>query len=421
MNSAPAAPYLVCRRACGYRTALAPVFGGCPDCRAHGIQSALVVRYDYEALRSQLDDGFWSVRGESLWHYRPLLPIQDGAAIVSLGAGSTPLVPSRRIARQLGLPNLLLKNETCSPTWSHKDRMQTVSASVARAFGYERMVTISTGNFGASLAAHGAAARLRVLVLCPHDVSPLLLRLIRSYGADVIVSDWGAPQLFLPAILERGGWFPALSARDTLPSNPFGIEGAKTIAYELARQHRGGTDAVLVPAASGDTLVGIARGFEELRLLGRIDRTPRLYGCQPAGAAALARTLEIDAEEVVVLEHPYSIATSTRGPTTSSHALAAIRASGGGAPTTTEEGIVEAMRWLSEEGFCVEPASAVPVACLADLLQTGAIGREETTVCLLTSTGIKWPETLGLGLQAPEPIPPSLPALEQALADLGLA
>lgn len=421
MQQSPAAPFLACRRGCGYRIALAPVFTGCPDCAARGISSALEVRYDYDALRTALDDAFWSTRGESLWHYRPLLPLQDDDAIVSLGAGSTPLVRSRHLAQRFDLPNMLLKNEASSPTWSQKDRMQTVSTSIARAFNYDRMVTVSTGNFGASLAAHGAAAGIRVLVLCPHDVSPLLLRLIRSYGADVIVSDWEAAALFMPAILARGGWFPVVNASDTAPSNPFGVEGAKTIAYELARQIPGGPDAVLIPAASGDTLAGIARGFEELRRLGRIERLPRLYGCQPAGAPALALTLERGLDEVVVLDHPYSIATSTREPTSSNQSLEAIRATGGGAPTATEEGIVEAMRWLSEEGFCVEPACAVPIACLPQLVESGTLRREWTVVSLLTSTGVKWPETLGLGLEPPDPIPATLSALERTLGSLGLA
>jgi threonine synthase len=205
------------------------------------------------------------------------------------------------------------------------------------------------------------------------------------------------------------------------PACPYGIEGAKTIAYELFRQCGGrAPDAVLVPCASGDTLAGIARGFAELKLLGQIERLPRLYGCQPDGAPALARTIELGLDEVVAIDHPYSVATSTRERTSGVAALRAIRASGGGAPVASDTAILEAVGQLAQEGLCVEPSSALPVACLAGLLASNQIGREELVVCLLTSAGIKWPDTLGVGLAQPEVIPASLDALDRQLVKLGL-
>jgi threonine synthase len=177
---------------------------------------------------------------------------------------------------------------------------------------------------------------------------------------------------------------------------------------------------VLVPCASGDTLAGIARGFAELKLLGQIERLPRLYGCQPSGAPALARTIELGLEDVAVIDHPYSVATSTRETTSGVAALRAIRASGGGAPVASDEAILEAVGQLAQEGLCVEPSSALPVACLSGLLTSHQIGKEEVVVCLLTSAGIKWPDTLGMGLAQPEVIPASLDALDRQLLKLGL-
>jgi threonine synthase len=379
------------------------------------------VWYDYAALAESLPEDFWRVAGASMWQYAPLLPLQEARHIVSLGSGNTPLLPSRRIGPALGMNRLLFKNDAGSPTWSQKDRLQSVTVSMAQALGYRQLVAISTGNYGASLAAHAAAAGLRALVLCPEDVSPLLLRLICSYGADVIVSAWGAAEQFLPAIVARGGWYPVTSTAYDPPACPFGIEGAKTIAYELFRQCGGRPpDAVLVPCASGDTLAGIAKGFAELKLLGQIDRLPRLYGCQPSGAPALARTLDLGLEEVVVIEHPYSVATSTRETTSGAASLRAIRASGGGAPVASDAAILEAVTQLAQEGLCVEPSSALPVACLPSLLASNQIGEEETVVCLLTSAGIIWPDTLGLGMAQPEVIPASLDALGHQLVKLGL-
>ena len=416
------APFLRCTADPAHALPLGSEFYGCPTCAAAGRYAALEVWYDYNALAEVLDDRFWRVAGESMWHYRPLLPVQEVRHTIALGTGNTPLLPSRRIGPAAGLSRLFFKNDAGSPTWSQKDRIQGVSVSMAVALGYRRVTSISTGNFGASLAAHAAAAGLRALVFCPDSVSPLLLRLIRSYGAEVIVSEWGAAERFLPELVARGGWFPASAAGYGPPANPFGIEGAKTIAYELFRQCGGrGPDAVLIPCASGDTLAGIARGFEELRAL-RPDRTTRRAStaASRAGAPALARTIELGLDHVVVLEHPYSVATSTREPTTGDAALRAIRASGGGAPTADDTAIMEALGLLAGEGLCVEPACAVPVACLAGLREAGELREHETVVCLLTSTGVKWPETLGVGLEPPEPIPGSLGALDRQLALLDL-
>ena len=415
------APFLRCTSDPAHVLPLGPAFYGCPTCAAAGRYAALEVWYDYDALAETLDDRFWQTTGEPLWQYRPLLPVQDERHTVWLGTGNSPLLPSRRIGPATGLRRLFFKNDAGSPTWSQKDRIQSVSVSMAVALGYQRVTCISTGNFGASLAAHAAAAGMRALVFCPDSVSPLLLRLLRSYGAEVIVSEWGAAERFLPELVARGGWFPATAASYNPPANPFGVEGAKTIAYELFRQcGDSAPDAVLVPCASGDTLTGIAKGFEELRRFGQIERSPRLYGCQPSGAPALALTIERGLDHVVVLEHPYSVATSTREPTTGDAALRAIRASGGGAPTADDAAIMEALGLLAGEGLCVEPACAVPVACLAGLREAGELSEHETVVCLLTSTGVKWPETLGVGLEPPETIPNSREALHRRLAELDL-
>jgi threonine synthase len=371
------------------------------------------VEYDYDRIGAGLDDQFWVERGRSIWQYAALLPTGVEGAELSLGEGNTPLIPARSIGARIGLERLYFKNESVNPTWSHKDRCHAVSIAIARALGYRRVVTSSTGNHGASAAAYACRAGLEALVLCPPETSPALVHLIQGYGARVIVTEWDAREEFGRWLVADDGWYPAttMDPEFSFHPNPFGAEGYKTIAYELVRDLGAVPDRVFVPCAGGDTLYGIWKGFEEQRRLGLIDRLPRMYGCQPAGANALELTLQHGGDASVVLDHPSSIATSVRERSVGLHAVEVVRASRGGAPTATDEEILEAMRWLGTEGFVVEPASALPLACVAALAQTGDLDPAEVVVCLLTAAGIKWPDVLAQLARRPAYVEPTVEAL----------
>ncbi|MGE5598817.1 MAG: pyridoxal-phosphate dependent enzyme [Bacteroidota bacterium] len=137
----------------------------CPACG--GI---LRVVYDYESmagapeLRACLSG---PTEETGMWRYRPLLPVRDRANIVTLGEGDTPLLPTARLGRQLGLPRLMLKMEGANPTASFKDRPTSAGIGVARELGAGRVIIASSGNAGAATAAYAARAGLPCLVVVP--------------------------------------------------------------------------------------------------------------------------------------------------------------------------------------------------------------------------------------------------------------
>jgi threonine synthase len=90
--------------------------------------------------------------------WRDRLPVTGATPVVTLGEGSTPLIPSRAIGPRLGV-ELHFKYEGMNPTGSFKDRGMTVAVSKARRGGRRRIVCASTGNTAASAAAYGARAR----------------------------------------------------------------------------------------------------------------------------------------------------------------------------------------------------------------------------------------------------------------------
>ena len=105
--------------------------------------------------------------GRGVWRYRPLLPLRDEGAVVSLGEGATPIVPLPRWGEAVGAPRASAKLEHLAPTGSFKDRGMTLVVSRARELGARALVEDSSGNAGAAAAAYAARAGIPATVYVP--------------------------------------------------------------------------------------------------------------------------------------------------------------------------------------------------------------------------------------------------------------
>jgi threonine synthase len=357
---------------------VASLLFGCPTCAA-----TLEVRYparDAAVLRDAKRTG-------SIWDFKALLPVGAQAPMISLGEGWTPLIP----ARTLGA-NTLVKYEAVNPTTSFKDRLNAVSVSMAVQLGYERVLCTSTGNHGVSLAAYAAAAGLECLVVCSPGIEPLAVRQIRQHGGRAIrvEAPATATRAWLATLIQRDGWWPSVRNHPRPFANPFGLEGYKTIAYEIWAQMDGRIpDWVLVPTGGGDSLAGIARGFRELYELGLATRRPRLVACQPNAAAPLVQAVRRGDTHVAPIQVSTSIAVSIAEDHTGDHALHALDEHDR-AVAVSEQSIRTAVQQLAASGMCVDPASAASVAALSVLRESGDIGANEWAVCIATSSGLRW-------------------------------
>jgi threonine synthase len=366
------------------------MFAGCPRCREQDVAVNLTVEYDLAPLAGVTPEAFAS-GPPGLWRYRGLLPVRP-ARPISLGEGGTPLVHLERLGARLGLPRLYAKDETRNPTWSYKDRLCAMAVNHAVAIG-ARVITISsTGNHGASTAAYAARAGLPCVIFTLASVPDTMKTLMQAYGAAVVACPTAEArwQLMRQGV-ERLGWYPT-SGFVTPPvgSNPWGIEGYKTIAYEVA-EDLGWTapDVVIVPSAYSDGLAGVWKGWAELRELGLVKSAPRMIAAEPFGplAHALERTLE--SPEIVDAPEP-SVAFSIASRYGTWQGLDALRGSGGAGVRVTDEGIFEAQRALArEEGLFVEPSSAAAVTAVLQLARRRALDPTDTIVVVLTSGGLK--------------------------------
>lgn len=364
----------------------------CVQCRASGITTS--VRAVYERDRAIAG---WSRRsGRGVWRYATLMPIGDREARVDLGAGGTPILPWRGDADDaLGL-QIWLKNESANPTWSYKDRLATVAASAAVEAGARVLIASSTGNHGAATAAAAAAAGLRSVVLTRPDTSLTTTTFLQMLGAKVFkTTPTGRWELLQRAVTELG-WYPMSSSSQDALGSPHGIEGHKSLAFELYESLGRVPHAVVVPSCYGEGLSGIWQGFLQLNEIGVTSSLPAMIAVEPEGGAPLARTLSVGAGTVQRVRPFVTIAPSIAGTSSSDRALDALRASGGGAIPVSDQAVSDAQRRLGQHGLFVEPAAAAGLAAVAtrDLRAEYGLPEGGDVVVVLTGGGLRTVDTL---------------------------
>ena len=373
--------------------------GPCPACRG-------ILKTEYAAEQVQQ---LWTTKpGPGIDRYRALLPTQS--LLPYLGEGDTPLIPSRHFQELLGLRRLYFKHEGVHPSGSFKDRGAALAVAMARDNGQRGMVTASSGNAGAALAAYSAAAGLACVLLLEPGAPPNKLRQALATGARIVhvneVFSRG-PEAVRDLILELAARLDYYPAFIWAPVNPYLIEAFKTISYEIVARIGQAPDVVVCPTGGGDMLTAQWRGYLELKTCGIIDRLPRLIGVQSLQAPPLVRAFEANADRVATLPRADSRLSGINVPFTGDHALQSIRESDGAAVGVEDEAVFEIQALLArEEGIWVEPTSAAPVAALEVLQERGLLGEDECVVCVLSGAGFKdahlaEAEAVAIGRQSP--------------------
>lgn len=317
----------------------------------------------------------------SVWRYAKAIAVDEKHA-VTLGEGWTPLT----CGEWSGAP-VMFKLEFMMPTGSFKDRGMTVMLSYLKSRGITHVLEDSSGNAGASLSAYAAAAGMRCRILVPETASYPKIAQIAACGADVVTIR-GTRQDVADAAM-------AMSNEIFYASHnwqPFFAEGTKTLAYELWEQLGfKAPDNVIVPLGYGSNVAGCERGFGELLRNGEIKKMPRIFGVQAANCAPYYHAFKAGVEHLVPTTVTPTIAEgiASSKPTRVVEALRAVRESGGSIVAVSEDEIVTALGALARKGLYVEPTSAAAGAGLTQLLASGAIKPGESTVLVLTGTGLK--------------------------------
>lgn len=326
--------------------------------------------------RGQIDTS-----NRSLWRYQAAFPM-DCADPITMGEGCTPLV--RRVID--GVP-VHLKCEWFMPTGSFKDRGASVMLSLLRAQGIDHVLEDSSGNGGAAVAAYAAAGGMRATIMAPASTSPAKTIAMRAAGATVELIP-GSRQDTADAAVARS----ATTFYASHNWHPFFLHGTKTLAYELWEDLGFAVpDNIITPCGAGSNVLGCGIGFAELVRAGEIERGPRIFASQPALCAPIAASFLAGTDQPVDTPIAPTIAegTAIAKPIRLPEVLGVLRGSGGGAVMVSEDAITSALFDLARMGVYVEPTAAQAVAAFRKLLAEGTITPDQTTVLVLTGTGLK--------------------------------
>jgi threonine synthase len=359
-------------------------FEGCPRSAAAGAPTSVAAVYEGSAP--------WpSPAGLGMARHAARLPYLN---FPTLGEGATPLLPLPAVA---GLGALWLKRESANPTGSHKDRMSPLAVARALEVGARGILASSSGNAAISAAAYAAAAGLPCRVIVTPALTDAYRHAIARTGASFTVCQDSLARWGVAARLVRDeGWFPLTNHLvPPVGSNPFGVEGYKTIAYEIAEALGSAPDAVLVPTARGDLIWGIGAGFRELAAEGVIISAPRLIAVEPI--PRLTRVLA-GAAKVTDAFPGATLQFSTAGGTATDASLRAISDSGGTAIHVPDDDASAGQAALGRLGLDAELCGGGAHAAIAMARASGALREGETAVLILTAGSAREP--------AGDPLPP---------------
>lgn len=375
----------------------------------------LEVSYDYSQLQRTVTRQSIAAGPNSIWRYRPFLPVQTDNYI-DVGTGMTPLVQANRLARRLGIKRLFIKNDAVNmPTLSFKDRVVSVALSRARELGFSTVSCASTGNLANSTAAIAAHAGLECCVFIPADLEAgkVLGTLIYSPTVMAVHGNYDQVNRLCCEVANTHGWgFVNINLR------PYYSEGSKTLGYEVAEQLGWQLpDHIVAPLASGSLFSKIYKGFQEFIKVGLVDeKAVRFSGAQADGCSPIAQAFA-EGRDFINPVKPNTIAKSIAigNPADGVYALDIARKTGGNIASVSDAEIIDGIKLLAEtEGIFTETAGGTTIAVLKKLAEAGKIDPDETTVAYITGNGLKTQEAVQGYIGEPLTIEPKLDSFERA-------
>jgi threonine synthase len=382
----------------------------------------LDVLLDYDAIKKDSSPEKLIASCEfSIWRYLPLLPVEDpGCNDTPLhSVGWTPLYKPKKLAEELGINKLWIKDDGRNPTASFKDRASAILIARAREIKAEIVVTASTGNAGAALAGMAAAANHKAVIFAPKTAPPAKIAQLLVFGARVFLVDGNYDQAFDLSILaaQEFGWY----CRNT-GYNPFTAEGKKTAAFEIWEQVIFADKMekplnIFVSVGDGNIISGIHKGFKDLKELGWLTQMPRLFGIQAQGSAAVANAFNAGNESIIAVNaSTMADSISVDLPRDGLRALRAAIQTGGRYITVSDSAILAAIARLGKEGIFAEPAASTAFAGLVKAVQEGIILPGDPVLVMITGSGLKDVKAATNAVPPAPIIEPTLEALKKALS-----
>jgi len=359
----------------------------CAEC-----SKVLYPRYDLAGARDALNPDELKNRPANMWRYFEVMPVLDEANVITLGEGFTPIFKAERLGGKIGASAVYIKDEGLNPTASFKARGLSAAVSKAKELGITKLTMPSAGNAAGAMAAYAAKGGMEAYVFMPKDAPEANQIEVSISGGDLtlidgLISDAGV--LSRKRAAEEG-----LFDVSTL-QEPYRVEGKKTMGYEIAEQSGWELpDAIIYPTGGGTGIVGMWKAFAEMEEMGWIGpKRPKMYAVQAEGCAPIVRAFREGAEFAEPWENAQTMAAGIRVPGAIGDylILGAIRESGGGALTVTDDEMKYYMSLVASlEGMFICPEGAATAVALNKLLVAGDLSPDENILLLNTGSGLKY-------------------------------
>jgi threonine synthase len=394
----------------------------CPD---HGNEGIVDAQYDYDLIGRRINLGdLLHCTDYTIWRYKPLLPVKPAAAVPPLTVGCTPLYRVERLAGELGLKHLWVKDDGRLPTASFKDRASAIAVVKGQERGAKIITTASTGNAAAALSGLCASVKQPNVIFVPESAPQAKIAQLLTFGSTVLLVRGtydDAFELCLQAAREYG-WYN----RNT-GYNPYMSEGKKTVSYEICEQMRWqAPDRIFVSVGDGCIIGGVHKGLKDLLALRWIDRMPKLMGVQAEGSAYLYQAWQ-KGEDVLtkppIVARTLADSISAGLPRDRLKAMAAVKETGGAYLTVSDDEILAAIPALARGcGVFAEPAGAAAYAGLLKAIGEGLVSPDERIVVINTGNGLKDVTSAMKAVEQvgtrPYNVEPNLDDLKRVLAEM---
>ncbi len=393
-----------CISGCGVTYPLDRIVYRCETCGG-----LLEVNHDLEALKKRssaawirmFEERQFSTRypyGSGVWSKKEIVnPLVADENVVSMFEGNTNLFWAERFGKEIGVPNLWIKQCGNSHTGSFKDLGMTVLVSqvkqmIADGQPIRAVACASTGDTSAALAAYCAAAGIPAIVFLPKDkVSHAQLIQPIANGAMTLAleTDFDGCMKIVQEVTRRKDIYLANSM------NSLRIEGQKTISFEIVQQDDWQVpDWVIIPGGNLGNVSALGRGFENMRDLGLISKMPRIVCAQSARANPLYESYLKGFEEFTPMTAGPTVASAIRigNPVSVNKAIRILKAFNGIVEQATEDELSNAAAQADRCGLFNCPHTGVALSALLKLVERGTIGKEDHVVVISTANGLKFPE-----------------------------
>ncbi len=387
------------------------------NCECGGI---LDIIYDYDYIKENLTKEKLAARDDrSMWRYRELLPIEETTANTPLRVGWSPLYEADRLAKELGIRKLYVKDDGQNPTASLKDRASAMAVAKAQEAGAKVIACSSTGNAASSLAGNAAAAGLKTYIFVPSRAPKGKVAQLMTFGATVVSVQGSYEDTFelSKAAIDKWGWYNRNAA-----INPYLSEGKKTVGLEIMEQLNWEVpDYIAISVGDGCTIAGLWKGLKDLYAIGFIDKLPRLISAQAEGCCPLNRAIANNEEWYPMEENTLADSIAVGVPRNADKALMAIRESNGVVVNVSDAEIMAAQKLLGRTcGVFGEPAGVTGAAGLKKLCEQGLIPADATVVSVVTGNGLKDVANAIAACGEPISIPSDMELLLKAFAEKGI-